>query len=109
MNNSQLQMIKSKNEAIETKIKDLLSKSFRNTEENRNNYILSFRDSPELGVKYLRLTREVEIQNKIFQFLTQQYEEAKVMEAKDSPIIQILDSPNFPTRNTHPKDLLYWC
>ena len=45
--------------------------------------------------------REVEIQNTLFIFLTQQYEEAKINEAKDTPTIQILDiavKPNIRVR-----------
>ena len=50
---------------------------------------------PELGVELIRLKREVEIQNTLFVFLTQQYEEAKIKESKDTPTVQILDYPKF--------------
>jgi len=51
-----------------------------------------FSQVPELGVELMRLSRDVEIQNTLFIFLTQQYEEAKIKEAKDTPTVQILDS-----------------
>ena len=44
---------------------------------------------PELGVELIRLKREVEIQNTLFVFLTQQYEEAKIKESKNTPTVQI--------------------
>ena len=63
-------------------------------------------DVPELGVELVRLKREVEIQNTLFVFLTQQYEEAKIKEAKDTPKVQILDYPQIPQLKSAPKRVL---
>jgi len=63
-------------------------------------------DVPELGVELVRLKREVEIQNTLFIFLTQQYEEAKIKEAKDTPTVQILDYPQIPQLKSAPKRVL---
>ena len=63
-------------------------------------------DVPELGVELVRLKREVEIQNTLFIFLTQQYEEAKIKEAKDTPTVQILDYPQKPQLKSAPKRVL---
>ena len=63
-------------------------------------------DVPELGVELVRLKREVEIQNTLFVFLTQQYEEAKIKEAKDTPTIQILDYPQKPFQKSAPKRVI---
>jgi len=46
---------------------------------------------PELETQLRQLMREVEIQNTLFTFLTQKYEEAKINEARDTPTIQVLD------------------
>jgi uncharacterized protein involved in exopolysaccharide biosynthesis len=58
---------------------------------------------PELGLRYARLLREVKVQETIFQLLTQQYELAKMEEAKDSPTIQVLDGAVVPEKKTKPK------
>jgi len=50
-----------------------------------------FSKMPELETQLRQLMREVEIQNTLFTFLTQQYEEAKINEARDTPTIQVLD------------------
>ena len=63
-------------------------------------------DVPELGIELIRLKREVEIQNTLFVFLTQQYEEAKIKEAKDTPTVQILDYPQIPHQKSAPKRVL---
>ena len=65
-----------------------------------------FADVPELGVQMLRLKREVEIQNTLFTFLTQQYEEAKIKEAQDTPTIQILDEAKTPIDRFKPRRTL---
>ena len=58
---------------------------------------------PELGVQLGRLERNIEIQNTIFSFLTQQYEEAKIKEARDTPTIQVLDNANLPEKRYQPR------
>ena len=63
-------------------------------------------DVPELGVELIRLKREVEIQNTLFVFLTQQYEEAKIKESKDTPTVQILDYPMIPELKSAPKRMI---
>ena len=55
------------------------------------NIFHSFSDIPELGTQLLRLKRELSIQNTLFTFLTQQYEEAKIQEARNTPTVQVLD------------------
>ena len=54
----------------------------------------------------MRLKREVEIQSKLYAYLTQQYEESKIQEARDTPTIQILDAANLPIKRHKPKRTL---
>ena len=58
--------------------------------------IPGFSEVPDLGLKLGRLIRDVEVQNKLYAFLTQQYEEAKIKEAKDTPTVQVLDYAILP-------------
>jgi uncharacterized protein involved in exopolysaccharide biosynthesis len=46
---------------------------------------------PEVQTELLRLTRDVKVQESLFALLTQQYEQAKIQEAKDTPVVQVLD------------------
>lgn len=59
--------------------------------------------APDLGLELARLTRELKIQETIFELLTQQYEQAKIQEKKDTPSIQTLDSPSIPEKKSRPK------
>ena len=62
-----------------------------------------FADVPSLSLKLARLIREVKIQEGIFELLTQQYEQYKIQETKDTPTIQVLDRAVPPERRARPK------
>lgn len=64
---------------------------------------IPFNQIPKLGLEYVRLLRDVEVQTKIFELLTQLYEQAKIEEAKDVPNIQVLDYPAVPLYKAKPK------
>jgi tyrosine-protein kinase Etk/Wzc len=46
---------------------------------------------PEITMEFGRLFREVKIQETVFALLTQQFEQAKIIEARDAPTVQFLD------------------
>lgn len=58
---------------------------------------------PEVGVEYLRLYRDLMIQEKIQEFIVPMYEQAKIQEAKDTPSLQILDRVIVPDKKFKPK------
>jgi capsule polysaccharide export protein KpsE/RkpR len=62
----------------------------------------SLRQLPILGVTYADLYRRAKIQEAVYQFLTQQYEAAKVQEAKEIPTIKVLDAADVPERKWGP-------
>ena len=62
-----------------------------------------FAQLPHLQQKYAELYREVEVQNKLLDFLLPQYEAAKIKEARDSPNVQVLDHAIPPERKSAPK------
>src|SRR4029077_2354316 len=66
----------------------------------------SFRSLPALGVTYADLYREVKLREVVFETLTQQYEMAKIAEAKEIPSVKILDPANLPERKSGPPRLL---
>lgn len=67
---------------------------------------IPFTEVPEIGLEFARRYREVEVQKTLYQFLIQQYEQAKIQEAKDVPTIQILDRAVPPIHKTKPKRIL---
>lgn len=61
-----------------------------------------FNKISDLGIDLARLMRSVEVQNQLFVFLTQQFEEAKIQEAKDTPTLQVLDKASSPEKKYKP-------
>ena len=57
---------------------------------------------PLLGVTYANLYRQNKIEETVYELLTQQYELAKVQEAKEIPTVKILDAPVLPTKKQFP-------
>ncbi len=58
---------------------------------------------PGLGLKYVRLLREAKIQETLHTLLTQQFEMARIQEAKDSPTVTVLDVAKVPETKVKPK------
>jgi capsule polysaccharide export protein KpsE/RkpR len=66
----------------------------------------TIRNLPLLGVTYADLYRRVQIQEAVYEVLTQQFELAKVQEAKEIPSVKVLDPPTVPERRSYPPRLL---
>jgi capsule polysaccharide export protein KpsE/RkpR len=62
----------------------------------------SIRKLPLLGVTYADLYRRTKIDETIYELLTQQYEMARVQEAKEIPTVKLLDSPLVPEKHSFP-------
>jgi uncharacterized protein involved in exopolysaccharide biosynthesis len=66
----------------------------------------SIRKLPLLGVGYADLYRRTKVQEAVFETLTQEYELAKVEEAKEIPTVKVLDPANVPEKKSLPPRLL---
>lgn len=64
------------------------------------------RQLPVLGVTYADLYRRTKVEEAVFETLTQEYELAKVEEAKETPSVKVLDPPNVPEIKSFPPRLL---
>jgi uncharacterized protein involved in exopolysaccharide biosynthesis len=61
---------------------------------------------PEIGVEYVRSLRNVKYQEAMFELLSKQYEIAKIDEAKESSVIQILDNAVPAERKSKPRKMI---
>jgi hypothetical protein len=64
------------------------------------------RQLPRLAVPYADLYRSVRVQETVFELLTQQYEMARIEEAKDMPVISVIDFPGVAEKKSFPPRLL---
>ncbi len=62
---------------------------------------------PSAGLEYARRLREVKYQETLFELLAKQYEVARIDEAKEAPIIQVVDLAVIPDKKTAPARSLY--
>lgn len=62
----------------------------------------TIRKLPLLAVQYADLLRTSRVQEAVFEVLTQEYELAKVQEAKEVPSVKVLDAPNIAERKSFP-------
>jgi len=61
---------------------------------------------PEVGIEYERKLRDVKFNETLFELLTKQYEAAKLDEARDAAVIQIVDTAIPPDKKAKPKTVL---
>jgi uncharacterized protein involved in exopolysaccharide biosynthesis len=70
--------------------------------KNDPSYYPAIRQIPLLGVTYANLYRQTKIEETVYELLTQQYELAKVQEAKETPSVKVLDVAVVPTKKSFP-------
>ncbi len=68
-----------------------------------NTLFVSFAKAPEIGAMMGQLTRDVRIHQELYALLVQQLEQAKILEAKDTPKVQFLERAAPPYRKSWPK------
>jgi uncharacterized protein involved in exopolysaccharide biosynthesis len=57
---------------------------------------------PAVGLQYVRAVRDLKYNETLFELLLKQYEAARIDEAKDAPVVQIVDSAIPPERKSWP-------
>lgn len=83
-------------------LRNKIQEIYRSTDLND---FIRLGNSPQIAMSYLRLQRDLEIQNKILTFLLPVYEQAKIEEKRETPTIIVLDKANVPEKKTKPKRL----
>ncbi len=58
---------------------------------------------PDVELEYLRKFREVKLQEALYELLMKQFEAAKVDEAREGPLVQVVDRATEPDKKSFPK------
>jgi capsule polysaccharide export protein KpsE/RkpR len=77
-----------------------------NSGEREGELYPPLRQLPRLAVPYADLYRTVRVQETLFELLTQQYEIARIEEAKDVPAVSVIDAPGIPEKKSSPHRLI---
>jgi uncharacterized protein involved in exopolysaccharide biosynthesis len=62
----------------------------------------SLRQIPRLAVPYTDIYRRVRVRETVYEMLTQQYEVARIQEAKEIPVVKVIDAPGIPEKKSFP-------
>lgn len=69
-------------------------------------YDIRLKDVPQAQLDYIRAARELKFRETIFELLAKQFEAAKIDEAKDAALIQVVEPAVAPERKSSPKRTL---
>ena len=72
----------------------------------KDSFYPPLRQIPRLAVPYADLYRRVRVEEAMFEFLNQQYEMARIEEAKDIATVSVIDAPGIPEKKAFPPRLL---
>ena len=78
-----------------------LRDDLRAAEERLQTFAKQNRDfsrAPDLQMMFNRLQREVLLQQQVYTSLAQNYEQAKIDEVRDTPVITVVSQPDYPIR-----------
>lgn len=68
----------------------------------RDGIVLPARKLPQAGLDYVRRLREVKYHELLFEILSRQYEAARLDEARQAPVVQVIDAAVVPERRSWP-------
>ncbi|HVO75502.1 MAG TPA: hypothetical protein VMT35_15840, partial [Ignavibacteriaceae bacterium] len=88
--------------SLKAKLQEL-NDQYEKMEMGNKDYLLAFKEVPELGRELASLLREVKIQNEVYLLLQQQYYKEKIQENKDLPTVEILDEAIPPLKASGPR------
>ena len=87
-------------------LKVQLTKAEHNNLIGKGSVLLPTSKIPEIGLEYIRKMRAVKYQEALFEQLSKQFEIAKIDEAKQSVIVQVMDKATPPEKKSKPKRAL---
>jgi uncharacterized protein involved in exopolysaccharide biosynthesis len=87
-------------------LKGELAKLERESTEAKGDVLVPFGKAPEVGLEYVRKYRDVKYYETLYEVLAKQYEIARIDEAKDATLIQVLDRAIEPERKSRPRRAL---
>jgi hypothetical protein len=101
-NNVRVRSVQARVNELQKKLNEIGSAGTPGGSQGENALYPSIRKLPLLGVTYADLFRQTKIQETVYELLTQQYELAKVQEAKEIPTVKVLDPAIVPTKKSFP-------
>lgn len=105
----EVQVLRSEIQHIQEKLKDLedgaIAPEFvQNITPNpAQDIFIPTEKMPALALEYGRFLRDAKMQETLYQLLSEQYELARIQEARDTPTVQVLDKASIPSKKVKPR------
>jgi uncharacterized protein involved in exopolysaccharide biosynthesis len=80
-----------------------LAKMEKDATATKGDVLVPFGKASEVGLEYIRKYRDMKYHETLFEVLSKQYEIARIDEAKDATLIQVLDEAVRPERKSKPR------
>jgi uncharacterized protein involved in exopolysaccharide biosynthesis len=77
------------------------------SQESSENILLGMKNLPATSVEFLRRYRTVEINSSLLEFILPLYEQSKIEEKKDYPVLQVIDYAVPPAKKSWPPRSLF--
>jgi capsule polysaccharide export protein KpsE/RkpR len=74
--------------------------------KDMNSVLVGLSGIPEKSIQYLRLYRNIKINSAMLEYIIPIYEQVRFEEQKQTPVIQIVDTPSMPEKRSGPKRVL---
>ncbi len=100
INSPQINLLSEEIKLLREKVAELKSSS---NLSSKSNILIPFSKFPDIYLSYYKIYRDIEIQNKLLEFVLPMYEQAKVEEQKSIPTIMVLDLASLPQLKHAPK------
>jgi uncharacterized protein involved in exopolysaccharide biosynthesis len=105
-NNVRVRAAQARVNELQHKLNEIGGGDYSNGAKEADSLYPSIRKLPILGVTYADLYLQTKIQETVYELLTQQYETAKIQEAKEIPSVKVLDVAVIPTKQSFPPRIL---
>jgi len=101
-NNPQVELLRAQIAELRSNLKTLEEGEQGQARASSRIFIPSAR-LPDLTLQYARLLRDAKARDTVYGLLIQQYEMARIQEARDTPTVQVLDVAVVPEKRARPK------
>lgn len=101
--NPQVQLLKTEVDEMKVQLTELQGGGGDLTKDG---FVIPAGKIPDLSLRYARLLRNAKFQQAVYELLMQQYEMARIQEAKDTPTVQVLDVARAAEKKHSPKRVL---
>ena len=91
---------------LRNEIQTLKEELHRLSADTNNQFFVSLIKIPEQGLEFFNRKRDLEVMEKTYLLLYQQYKQAELQSKKDIPILRMVDYPEVPEYKFKPKRLL---